>query len=462
MNTLLRLPLAIALVVGMLFLALVLYQQWQAAPGDETYWLTDPALDRLAAHPPRELADIASRVTQFTHIDAVPQIAKRAGYECAPADWKGGWIFCTVANEPTLKPGARVLLVHWDAPRRLRSVELRRMVKDLEPPYSGPQIVSASEQIAAGRGIEFASADVLADVIAERYGGFYPGNCLLDVNPYLYGGCVDERAKRSKQGLPKWDGKPMRAGKFEDAVGVLTGLGFQCAPLKPVDDRSAAARCETSSFSGQLQMATVEIDTPTSLPRAVDVELAGKRVRIPLVGRPQHDRPDTASVMVQTVDGKTWTLAIEPRMTGGSNDFGLEKYASLDAPSRRRVIDAAITQLPVLLTPQEGPLSEPLLQRLDIAAYMLSLLGPDGVSAAAKQVPAPPVDVRAAIALAGCRVEGEPDVCLAKFVPVETELRSRLTAALDEAKQATPPLAADHPVQMRLERLTRQLDSTQR
>jgi hypothetical protein len=460
-----KLAVCVAIVAGGLLLLNVMVGVYRGTR-DPTEWLTDPAYEFLVGDEPKELKGLARRITQFTRLDDAVQLATRKGYQCVQTrdeldrlnSYRGLYkLVCPAGREDLKEKELALVLISLYPGRFMRGVEVWRIGRLPPAPFNLEDVFAASQKLAEARGIEFATAAAFGDVLADRFAGFYAENCVGEANATLLSTCVDWRERRAKQGPPKWNGEPVKGGTHERAVSVLKDLGMQCGPLRFTDKGFAQLRCETRSFAGQLQSVSLEINTATTAPIALQAEIGDERQRIALAGQAKSDEALTASVLVQTVNGKPRTITLSLRLQEGNDDFGLKDYATLDAPSQRLVFDAVMPLMQFLLGASKEPPAVPLLQRLDTAAYMLALLGANAVELAHRELAQPPIDTVAAVALASCRVHAETDVCLQASAAAYPALRGRLTAALEEAQQATPPLPEDHPVQMRLARLARQI-----
>ena len=437
--------------------------------------LTDPALEFLAAPEPPELKGLVRRINQFTRLEDAIEIAKRAGYVCTTSSeeqerlrrYTGPRDTYCPAGSDELKPQSKVLILRSSHPRGfMRGLELRSIGLLPPAPFDRAKVIAAAPSVATGKGIEFAAASVFGDLVADRFNGYYEQNCLGEFNPTTRGQCADFGAQRAAQGPPKRDGKPLRAGNYEHAVGVLAQLGLECGQpsfLERVslrDSDTATVVCETRAFSGQLQTVSLETDARTAIPQALIVELAQQRERIELASRPAA--PGAVAVMVKTLIGEARIATLSPVLSDGSSNFALQNYASFDAPSQRRLAGAAVGQIQTLLAAPSEPLAAPALQRLDIAAYLLARLGADAVALASADLPDLPIATIAAVALAACRVNAEAGDCLVKFALAHPALRDTLAAALDEAQQATPALPDNSPVRARFARLAAQINATRK
>ncbi len=455
---------------------------------------TDPALDRLAAPEPKELKRLSARISPFVTVFTAAHVAAAEGYFCDLSQGSAAVPLRVTTGERTvvcaedmegLRPGRRVLLLRARFPLGfVRGVELKRVTPEVT---QNPQLLLTLPSIAVGKGVVFPDVGVFADFIVDRFFLNYHGLCfeeqVVDAAAQLL--CSHQLSERARHGLPRWNGQPISAGRHEQVQLTLRQAGFECAPpgLDPPDTAGAsdtyAVRCALRTFAEQALDVTLLIDARDSRPRALRVAIGGEHRVIPLSGRPVFEHPDTASFMVQFDSGEVRDAALSSSLRSQDTSHVLiPGYARLDEHSRRRIVNVLLAQMNDVVEPSKEHVSPPLLQRLDIAAYLLARFGTDAVSRAqhlalgrsgvpgeganagdpsAGGAPKLSLSAIAAIALAGCRVAGEGQDCLRPAIAARPEVRGIFISALDELRMQVNDFPESHPTRERHALLDRQI-----
>jgi len=475
--------------------------------GDSVAWnplrsprfLTDPALDKLAAPEPEELKGLAARITPFIDVFAAAEVAKTAGYLCElPTgdallrlrQFTGNQtIYCAEGDEG-FKEGRRALLLHAWYPRGfVRGVELKRISREA---VEHRELLSSAPSIAVGKGVEFPSVASFADFIADRFTQRRYHDLCFDeiVDPSTQLSCTHWRSERARDGLPRWNGQPVSAGRHEDVTRVLAQTGFECTPPRMESSDNAAGRdtyivrCQAHTFSDQRLDVALQINALDSRPQALLVELGAERQVLPLAGKPAFDSPGTASIIVQLADDEVKTVPLPSALNDGAGSFLIREFTRLTDDSQRRVVTVLLAQMSEAVEPPGDGIALPLLQRLDVAAHLLARFGVSAVRQAEEQSLKPPPDTEgalanrdrpssagsaelsipafAALALARCRVAAEQSDCLAPFIAARPVLRGTLISAVDEVRAEIDTLPESNPARDRLARLDRQIAASRR
>jgi hypothetical protein len=464
-------------------------------------FLTDPALEVLTGAEPPELKGLASGITQFTKIEVAFQVARSAGYHClepsAPERsrlselWGPHTFYCSRGDEG-FKPGDSALLLHAWYPRGfVRGVQLKAVTQQSA---MRPEMLDFAPVLVAAKGLEFKSTAPFVDFIVDRFNREYHTYCYgvseIDGTRDWY--CKETRKERERVGLPRWDGKPVNAGTYESAVRVLKDAGFECVPLGhgvgvptpspgTAEQDVYAMRCYVGTFSTAVLVAWLHIDARTTIPHALTLEVGDARQRVPLTGKPMFDAPYEASIMVQRPGGDVQAIGLAMDMSG--SDVKRINFESLDGDSRNRLVDALLVQMGVVLATPNEPTRIPMLQKLDVAAHMLTRFGESAVWLAEMRsgIPSPdaetdadadekavqpaaaktdlPTPVLAALALARCRIDDQAPACLARFIAVRSDLRGTLTSAADEVRRTIDDLPESFAARRRVALLDRQIAS---
>lgn len=454
---------------------------------ETTRWLVDPALNALTDSEPKQLKGLSRRIHQFTTLHDAMALARDAGFQCdmpvhgsVSRDYTGPRNFVCPRNGETLQAGSQALVLRsWHPRPYLRGVELRQLVT-LPPALMdvksagasvSAELAQALEQaplIAAAKGIEFKSTIPFSDLLADRFDTYFHSTCTGGDMPMQHGAasaCQEFRQRRTAQGLPKWNGQPLKAGTHEQALSTLQQLALECGPAQVHEPADAAAPeiarivCTTRSFSGQVQSVTLETDARTAVPIAYAVSAGSPTVRMALAGSApaSNDDPNATSVIVKAVTGEARVFTLSMHRNSNSLEHAVKQYPGLDPGSQRRLMRALTGMTQTLLAlPNPAP-AVPQLQRLDATAAQLAAFGVEANTLASSELRGMPIDTLAVMALASCRLSGQAADCLLRFTISSPALPALLEAALLEAHGSMPGLPDDHPVRARLAQLAVQL-----
>ena len=459
------------LVLVLFVIAGLAWLQWRFHLFIEDEWFRDPALEALAATETKELKGLARRINQFTSLDEFVIIAKNARYNCEESlrvlrqrpGYTGLFIMICSRGEKAPAAGDDVLVVGFDmSVRRPTRLELRH-VDTIFPDQWQTGSNDPTRLIAASKGIEFLGVTRLADLVIDRFDRWYFEHCIGDGLTSERELCIERRRQRAKDGPPHWDGKPRVVSTYQGVIDTLQDAGFACsewsvssADVASSRFRTFTHRCTISSFSGQQQTVDLTIAAAGSVPRMLTVIVDNERKEIPLQQTPPAVEYGGIRLLLDTPKGEVRSYLISPHLSGSSSESAIKQYATFTEASRQLVAETITDQMRSVL---EAPaaLPAPQLQRLDVAAAMLSRYGSDAVDRAAKGISdLPPIAV-AAIGLASCTINDEAPDCLLNFVSARPAVHDLLSSAYFETKESVNGLAPDHPVQWRLEKLAGQL-----
>jgi hypothetical protein len=431
----------------------------------------DPALKLLAGPEPARLKGIAWRVNQFSSMSEAVAAAQSGGYHCQSAaeratnnshydDASHRVDLLCGHNDAEPAPGEEALVIGVELPRqRVVSLELRRLPGATL--FAGGTDPGAT--LASANGIVFTDVAQLTNFTVDQFSRDYRAFC---GTPSL---CEERREQRAKEGIRVWDGKPRAMASTEEIMTRMQQIGFVCTPYQSVNgdaitggEATLVRRCRSSSFSGQIQIVDVVVDTATSKTLALDFSLGGQQQRMPVISAAPINQSNDANpaqvtaMLALNENGEVQNIRVAPFFSYWGLDFSLKQFDHLTNASRERIVAVNLKQVSDMLE-MEDAVPVPKLQRLDAAAALLARFGKRGVEPLTPQLLSVPVPVATAIALANCIVEDQKNTCLAADLVARPEVGPVLSTALIEAQQATQDLPENHVARERLRLLALQL-----